>query len=202
MILEFLLACLLIELTPGPNMAWITLMAVARGRAIALITVAGIALGLALAGLTAAVGLSALIKTTPWLFQALRWGGALYLVYLARDALQTTATSTPGEFTENPSRYFVQGLLSNILNPKAYLFYAAILPQFVDPGKPLPAQFALLTALYVAVATLVHATLAILAGFFNRLLNQPRDLARLGRVFAVLLVAIAFWFFYSTGQKS
>ena len=69
MVLEFLAASLLIELTPGPNMAWLALLGASRGRLAALAAVAGVALGLSVAGTAAALGVSTLIGTTPWLFQ-------------------------------------------------------------------------------------------------------------------------------------
>ena len=84
--LAFLLASLLIELTPGPNMTWLAALGASRGRTAALAAVAGIALGLAFAGAVAGIGLSALIASQPWLIDGLRWAGALYLLYLAYDA--------------------------------------------------------------------------------------------------------------------
>ena len=100
MFFEFLLTAILIELTPGPNMAWLALLGASRGRIAALGAVAGIALGLAIAGAAAAFGVSALIGKTPWVFQALRWAGALYLLYLAWDAWQQADGTHNGNFNE------------------------------------------------------------------------------------------------------
>jgi threonine/homoserine/homoserine lactone efflux protein len=202
MFLEFLAAALLIELTPGPNMAWLALLGASRGRLTALTAVAGVTLGLSVAGLAAALGVSALLGTTPWLFQGLRWAGSLYLLYLAWDAWRDSTTLKETQFEEPLLRYFGQGLLSNMLNPKAYLVYAAVLPQFINPASPLLPQLATLTALYVGVASAVHATIAMLAGSFNRFFNDPVWAKRLGRVFAFLLTAVAVWFFYVTEMKS
>jgi threonine/homoserine/homoserine lactone efflux protein len=202
MFLEFLAASLLIELTPGPNMTWLALLGTSRGRLAALAAVAGVALGLSVAGTAAALGVSALIGTTPWLFQGLRWAGSLYLLYLAWDSWRGSIASAGAQFGEPLLRYFIQGLLSNILNPKAYLVFAAVLPQFIDPAQSLPAQLATLTALYVGVATLVHAAIALLAGSFARFFVDPVWSRRLGRVFAVLLAAVAIWFFFASGLKT
>ena len=106
------------------------------------------------------------------------------------------------QFEEPLLRYFSQGLLSNMLNPKAYLVFAAVLPQFVDPAQPLLAQLITLTALYVGVATAVHAAIALLAGSFTRFFADPVWSRRLGRIFAVLLAAVAIWFFFATELKS
>ena len=202
MLPEFLAAAILIELTPGPNMAWLALLGVSRGRIVALAAVAGVSLGLTMAGIAAALGVSALIGTTPWLFQALRWAGSLYLLYLAWSAWRDSTAVQETRFDAPLRRYFNQGLVSNILNPKAYLVYAAILPQFIDPAQSLLAQLVTLTALYVGVATAVHATIAMLAGSFNRFFSDAILAKRLGRTFALLLVAVAVWFLYATEVKS
>ena len=202
MLPEFLAAAVLIELTPGPNMAWLALLGASRGRIAALAAVAGIALGLSIAGAAAAFGVSALIGTTPWLFQALRWAGSLYLLYLGWDSWRDSMAPRETQFDEPLQRYFGQGLLSNMLNPKAYLVFAAVLPQFVNPIQPLLTQLITLSALYVGVATVIHAAIAMLAGSFNSFFADRAKARMLGRVFALLLVAIAIWFFYATEVKS
>ena len=202
MLLEFLAAAVLIELTPGPNMAWLALLGASRGRIAALAAVAGVSLGLGVAGAAATFGVSALLSTTPWLFQALRWAGSLYLLYLAWDSWRDSTATRETQFDEPLRRYFGQGLLSNMLNPKAYLVFAAVLPQFVEPAQPLLAQLITLSALYVAVATVIHAAIAMLAGSFNSFFADQARARMLGRVFALLLAAIAIWFFYATEVKS
>ena len=202
MLVEFLVAAVLIELTPGPNMAWLALLGASRGRVTALAAVAGVALGLSIAGAAAAFGVSALISTTPWLFQALRWAGSLYLLYLAWDSWRNSTGPRETQFDEPLLRYFGQGLLSNMINPKAYLVFAAVLPQFVDPAQHLLTQLITLSALYVGVASVIHAAIALLAGSFNRFFADQARARVLGRVFALLLTAVAIWFFYATEAKS
>lgn len=199
---EFAVAAILIELTPGPNMAWLALLALSRGRLTGLTAVLGVTLGLSFAGVAAAIGVSALIATTPWFFQFLRWGGSLYLIYLAFDAWRSSATVDDGDLKEPRLRYFSQGLFSNMLNPKAYLVYAAILPQFIAPQQALLPQLATLTILYVVVATVIHAAIVSLAGSFNSLLSNPTRVKILGRIFAISLIGISGWFFYSTGTRT
>ena len=202
MFFEFLLTAILIELTPGPNMAWLALLGASRGRIAALGAVAGIALGLAIAGVAAAFGVSALIGNTPWVFQALRWAGALYLLYLAWDTWKQADGMHNGKFDEPIVKYFSQGLVSNILNPKAYLVYAAVLPQFIDMARELLPQLTLLTTAYVVVATTIHSAIALLAGSLSGFFAQPEKFRRMSRVFAALLAIVAVWFFYATGVKS
>jgi threonine/homoserine/homoserine lactone efflux protein len=202
MVIEFLVTATLIELTPGPNMAWLALLGASRGRMAALAAVAGVGLGLSIAGAAAALGVSALIGKTPWLFQALRWAGSLYLFYLAWDTLTGSSAEADAKYDKPVRRYFLQGLGSNILNPKAYLVYAAVLPQFVILTVPVLPQLALLTVLYVLVATVIHSGIAILAGSFNAVFARPVYRVWINRCFAGLLALVAIWFFYSTGLKS
>lgn len=199
---EFLAAATLIELTPRPNMAWLALLGASRGRTPALASVAGIALGLTIAGAVAAIGVATLLAAEPWLFQALRVAGAAYLLYLAYDAWQSSLEDSADNIDQSLGRYFQQGLFSNIVNPKAYLFYAAVLPQFVDATRAIGLQLWTLTAAYVAIATTIHAAIAIFAGTFNVFLSQPSWRIRVGRVFAGLLAAVAAWFYISTGKTA
>lgn len=197
--LTFVIAALVIELTPGPNMTWLAITGTSRGRPAALAAVAGIALGLAFAGIVAALGLAAIIAATPWLFQALRWAGSLYLLYLAWDAWRDSSIQ-PAQGGSSAGKAFLQGLVSNCLNPKAYIFYAAILPQFIDPAQPLPMQLFVLTAIYLAIATGVHAAIAIAAGSLTAWLGRTPRAVLVRRVMAAATAAVAVWFFVATGS--
>lgn len=196
--LTFLLASLLIELTPGPNMTWLAALGASRGRPAALAAVAGIALGLVFAGAVAGVGLSALIATEPWLFAGLRWAGAIYLMYLAYDAWRDSGRPVELRQEAPLPQCFMQGLIGNILNPKAYLFYAAILPQFIDSTRPIAGQVVILTLLYVAVATAVHTAIALLAGSLAPWLAGSPHAGLVRRALAIAIAATAFWFLYAT----
>ena len=161
--LGFVLTAIIIELTPGPNMTWLAVLGATRGRVAALFAVAGIALGLALAGLVSGLGLTVLFDNYPSLTTALRIAGTLYLFYLAHEAWIDAGGSKAVTVKSN-SAYFTQGFISNALNPKAYLFYMAILPQFLNVPDHPTQMLALLTATYVLVATTIHAGIALAAG--------------------------------------
>jgi threonine/homoserine/homoserine lactone efflux protein len=139
LLLSFALAATLIELTPGPNMAYIAILSIQSGRRAGLSAVAGIALGLLGAGLAAALGLAALIDVFPPVYNVLRWAGVLYLLWLAWEGWRGSKGSPveAGRIGWGQAVYFRRGLITNLLNPKAYLFYIAVLPRFVDPGRPL-----------------------------------------------------------------
>jgi len=195
----FALASLLIELTPGPNMAYLAILAADRGRLPGLAGVAGVALGLALLGLLAIFGLGALVLEQPWLYQTLRWAGIGYLLFLAWDAW--TDSRKPIEAIDpqvGAWRYFRRGLVTNLLNPKAALFYVTVMPSFLDRSEM--HQALLFAAVYVAVATAVHAGVVILAGSVQPLLTTPARRRTMGWIFALLLVGVAAWVAFATAR--
>ena len=134
------------------------------------------------------------------LFQALRWGGAVYLFWLAWDAWRS-AGDPPEEVGVGAglSRYFRRGFVVNVLNPKAAVFYVAVLPGFVDPAGSFAWQEELLTAIYVAVATGIHAGIVALAGRAARLLTDSAARRMVRRALALALGGVAAWFLWSTG---
>jgi threonine/homoserine/homoserine lactone efflux protein len=196
MLPSFVLASILIELTPGPNMTWLAVLGASRGRATALAAVAGIALGLAVAAAVAGLGLTTLLTEVPVLFQVLRWAGTLYLFYLAWDAWRDQ-DNTMEHTLATRAVAFRQGLISNILNPKAYLFYAAMLPQFISGTGSIALEVAILSAIYVVVATAIHTGIALLSGTMATFLETSPHAATLRKGLALLIAAAAVWFFYS-----
>jgi threonine/homoserine/homoserine lactone efflux protein len=199
-ILQFFIAAILIELTPGPNMTWLAVLGATKGRSRAFAAVAGIALGLAIAAGIAGAGLTALLYEAPALFTGLRWAGTLYLLYLAWEAWQDGGAKSDN--SSSTTQAFQQGLITNILNPKAYLFYAALLPQFVDPARDAAAQIFTLSAIYVTVATVIHSGIALLAGSAASWLENSPNAVVVRKVLAVFIAIAAIWFFYSTGKTS
>jgi len=198
--LAFIIAATLIELTPGPNMTWLAVLGATRGRKPALAAVAGICLGLAMAGLVAGLGLTLLFQAFPSLLTALRYAGTFYLFYLAYDAWQDS-TKPPQVAARSHSAFLVQGFVSNALNPKAYLFYAAILPQFLTTANQ-TREIALLTAIYVVVATSIHFFIALAAGSLADWLAHAPQAQTLRRAMALAIAAAAIWFFFSTGHMT
>ena len=193
----FVIASLLIELTPGPNMTYLAILAAARGRAPGLAAVGGVALGLALLGLLAVFGLGALVLEQPWLYQSLRWAGIVYLLYLAweawSDARKPIGALSPDG---NNWRYFRRGLITNLLNPKAALFYVTVMPSFLTTTSV--SEVLLFAAAYVAVAPGVHAGVVLLAGTVQPVLTIPAWRRAMGVIFAALLVGVALWVALST----
>jgi threonine/homoserine/homoserine lactone efflux protein len=199
----FALTSLVIELTPGPNMGYLAVLSLDRGRSAGLAAVGGVALGLALLGIVAGLGAGTVISETRWIYEALRWAGVGYLLWLALDSYREA--QKPAEGGEPTLRglagYFRRGLITNLLNPKAALFYVTVLPNFVDPTRPVLQQSALLTAIYVAVATAVHAALVVAAGTLQPVLASSRMRKGAGIAAAILLVGIAIWLAFATRRS-
>lgn len=195
----FLATCLAIELTPGPNMAYIVLLSAQRGRAAGLLAACGVALGLLAIGMLAALGFAQVVRDTPWLYQALRWAGVAYLVYLAWDCWREARAPQPEvKQAQALAAAFRRGLVTNLLNPKAFLFYITVLPGFVSSDASYAVQIQLLTWLYVMIATVVHVALAIGAGALTGVLAHPEWRRRAGLVAALMLLAIAAWLAFKT----
>jgi threonine/homoserine/homoserine lactone efflux protein len=196
LIFPFIATALVIELTPGPNMAWLALLSATNGRRSGFAALTGIALGLSVTGLAAAYGLAELIAASPKVAQILRLAGILYMLWLAWDAWPRSSLAVTNDIETAPldARHFRRGLLLNLLNPKAGLVFVSVLPEFVDPAKAALAQSLLLTAIYVAIATAVHLMIVLLAGFGQQWLGNRRREQRLRQAFTLLLVGIAIWF--------
>jgi threonine/homoserine/homoserine lactone efflux protein len=199
-LLAFALTCLVIELTPGPNMAYLAVLSASEGRRAGLAATTGIALGLGIIGVAAALGLTAVIANSRWLYEAWRWCGVLYLIWLAWEGWRGEDETSPGRARtpESDATYFRRGLITNLLNPKAAVFYVAILPTFIESGAPIMAQAVALSLIYVAIATTVHCGIVLLADAAEPWLNHPERSRVLRRVLSAILFGIALWLLYAT----
>ena len=191
-IVGFALAVLLIELTPGPNMAWLAALAATEGRRCGLGAVAGVALGLAANGILAAVGLAAVLQAAPQLWNILRFAGAAMMLWLAIEAWRGTGSgSRSSRKGSSPRRAFATGALINLLNPKAYIFFLLVAPQFLN-GEALGIRNALVLSLIsVAIATSIHLSIVIAGSAAHDGLSDPVRTKTVRRVFAVIMLAVA-----------
>jgi threonine/homoserine/homoserine lactone efflux protein len=186
-------------MTPGPNMTYLALVSASEGRRAGFATVAGVALGLAIIGAIAAFGVAELIQASHLLYDILRWAGVLFLFYLAWDGWRSGSDGAIKE-SATEGRYFLRGLITNLLNPKAGIFYIAVLPTFMDQNSPPMTQAMMLTSIYVGVATLVHLVIVVIAGTLEPVLNDPRREQIARRFFSALLALVAIWFAWSTAR--
>lgn len=154
-LITFIAACILLALTPGPNMSLILANTLASGLRAGLVTLAGTTTALALLVGAAAIGMSsAMVLMSEW-FDVIRWVGALYLVYLGVRQLwllrRRAAAGGLPQPTRNGANLYFQGVLVSLSNPKTLLFLGAFLPQFLDPAKDPVGQLAVLAVLFVVV---------------------------------------------------
>ena len=197
--LEFALAALLIELTPGPNMTYLAVIAASRGRRAGLVVVAGTTLGLGICMLASVLGVAQFVLANPSLYAVLRWGGVGYLGWLALDAWrQAPEPSAASDAGRGIGGLFVRGLTTNILNIKSLLFYAVVMPEFIDrqPGAVV-AQALLLGTIHLLVSIAVHSGIIAAAGA-RPVLGPGLSSVVIRRGFAVALAASAVWLAWVT----
>jgi threonine/homoserine/homoserine lactone efflux protein len=155
-------------LTPGPNMIYLVSRSLSQGPAAGLISLGGVALGFVFYILCAAFGITALVFAVPYAYDALRIGGALYLLWLAWQALRPGGRS-PFQVRrlapDGPKKLFMMGLMTNLLNPKVAVMYLSLLPQFVDPHQgSVLTQLLALGGVQITISVTVNALIALMAG--------------------------------------
>ena len=153
----YAVACVLLALTPGPNLMYLISRTLCQGRTAGIVSLAGTTTGLLFYALAAAFGLTAVFVAVPLLFDIVRWAGAAYLLWLAWDAVRPRGSG--GLFARRdlppiaPRVLYRTGILTSILNPKVALFYLALFPQFVDPARGgVLLQSLVLAAVQIAIA--------------------------------------------------
>lgn len=179
-LLAFSLIALGMVLTPGPNMIYLVSRSICQGRAAGLVSLGGIAVGLMVYLLCAVLGITALFMAVPLAYDALRVGGALYLLYLAWQALRPGGRS-PFELCElaqdSPRRLFSMGLFTALLNPKIAVLYLSLLPQFIQPHDhgSVMTQSLLLGSLQIATSISINGLIVLAAGSIAAFLaRRPR----------------------------
>ncbi len=167
---EYLIATILIILAPGPSVLFTIARAIAWGRVAAIATVIGNAFGMFLVSVLVAFGLGPLLQSSKLFYNGIQWAGGAYLIYLGYSAIaaskidaqgmQKTEGSKPSFFTSLKNGFWV-----GVLNPKSIVFFAAILPQFVDQEKNnVTAQLLLLGAIFATIALISDGSYGLLAG--------------------------------------
>jgi threonine/homoserine/homoserine lactone efflux protein len=169
-------AALLMVLTPGPNMIYLISRSICQGRKAGIISLFGVAAGFLVHMFAAALGLSALFLAIPLAYDLLKWVGALYLLWLAWQAVKPGARS-PFEARQlppdGPRKLFLMGFLTNALNPKIAVFYLAIFPQFIVPESgSVFLQAITLGSIQIAISFSVNLLIALsaagIAAWFGR----------------------------------
>ena len=174
----YLITITVLMLTPGPDMLFALASGIKGGSRAGFFAAVGAAAGEVVHITAAALGLAAIFRAAPLLYDVLRFAGAAYLVYLGVQTLRTRRDAVvrgEGRAADGARRAFCRGAITNLLNPKMALFTIAFLPQFVDTSRGhVPLQFVVLGACFVALEIVVDGTVGALAGRFAHLLARRR----------------------------
>lgn len=193
-LLVFIGAGLLLNITPGPDVLYIVGRSIGQGRVAGLVSVLGISTGCLFHVASAALGLSALMLALPLAYDAVRYAGAAYLVWLGVRAIVSKSSPLHVQRVdpERLGRVFQQGVLTNMLNPKVALFFLAFLPQFTDSSRgPVPLQIALLGLIFIGNGTIVCVIYALAASWLGEWLKTRYDVATwLNRAMGALFIGL------------
>ncbi|EHQ41300.1 LysE family translocator [Myroides odoratus] len=159
----FAVAAVILAITPGPNMIYLISRTLSQGKKAGLISLLGVMVGFLFHILLVSFGLTAVLFTIPYAYTILKWTGALYLVYLAFQAVKPNGRNIfDVEQTlkiDKPRKLFSIGFLTNVLNPKVAVFYLSLFPQFI---KPMHGS--------VLLQSLTLGTTQLIVSFLNNLL--------------------------------
>jgi len=189
-VLLFALATFLLTVSPGPGVLYVTARSLAQGRGAGFASMFGIEFGEVVWIAAAATGVAALLSASAAALDALRLGGAAYLVYLGIQRWrQVGAIQAPQPAPIG--RIFLQGVVTQLLNPKVAVFFVAFLPQFLNTAQPIAPQVMVLGAVYIVIAIAVDATYVLAAAAVSRrFMRSPVAQVRTGRVAAATYVAL------------
>jgi len=188
----FGLASLVLAATPGPGVLYVVTRTLAQGRRAGLASVAGVAMGNLGNALGASLGLAALLAMSSLAFTLIKFAGAAYLLWLGISALrQTRATEAPPAQVDAPRHgrltIMRDGFVVALLNPKTALFFAAFLPQFIDPAGSAVLQSAGFGAAFVAIAACTDTAYVLAAGAAAPALGTFGKARALGRYTSALV---------------
>jgi threonine/homoserine/homoserine lactone efflux protein len=195
----FLLAAVLVQLTPGPGMLFLVAQGLAGGSRAGRAAAGGAAAGMLVHTTAVALGLAAVLQAAPMALDLLRFAGAGYLLWLALRSLRTAELAPADAGVTAPDRFgavFVRGLVNNLANPKVILFYVAFLPQFVDPSLGrLPLQLFVLGLTMLALGLAIDLAIGSGAGWVGLFLRRRRAVNRwlsrlVGAVYGALAVRL------------
>ncbi len=194
---------MVILVAPGPSVLFVIARAIAWGRATAVLTVLGNTLGAFVLSTLVALGLGPILQKYNLAYVAVQWGGGLYLIYLGIDAIRKRAVhatdmTNQGPIGPTPLASIRDGFWVGVLNPKAIVFFAAVLPQFVDiDGGKVTTQLLFLGLTFCVLAFISDGAYGVLAGTARKWLATSNDrLERLraigGNVMIILGIAVLY----------
>jgi len=196
---SFVAVAAIIVIVPGADMALVARNTLVGGRSAGLRTATGTLLGLGVHAGAALIGLSAVVAASATAFNVVRLVGASYLVWLGLQTLWATRNRTRAFTVDEPNKRtlpravhapLVQGILTNVLNPKLALFFLSFLPQFVDTSRPATPQIVLLTSTFIAMGAIWLGTYVVAVDRLSGVLTRPAVKRWLDRVIGTTLVGL------------
>ena len=196
-LVEYIIAAMIIILAPGPSVLFVIARAIAWGRKVAVVTVAGNVTGAFVLSSLVAFGLGPILQRSDLAFVAVQWGGGLYLVYLGIDAIRHRTAhaadmTNQGDVAPTVRRSIRDGFWVGALNPKGLVFYAAVLPQFIDRERgQVTGQLILLGAIFSILAFVSDGTWGLLAGTARQwLATDPKRLEKLRATGGTIMIIL------------
>jgi len=180
----YIVASLILAITPGPGVFYVVTRSATQGRVGGLASVAGVATGNLGNAIAASLGLATLFAISALAFTVVKYAGAAYLIYLGIRTLTAPVAELPEPMpAADTRRLYVDGFLVALFNPKTALFFAAFVPQFLDTSSATPLGTLSLAVVFVVIAAVTDSIYAMLAGSARELLaaRTGHGLARAGR---------------------
>lgn len=199
----FFAAAFVLAITPGPGIFYVLARSIHGGRREGYASAAGTAVGGLFHVLAAALGVSAVLAASAEAFTIVKYAGAAYLIYLGIRALMRKDTVVEVDAGTAGRRAFLQGITTEVLNPKTALFFLAFIPQFVDPKGAVVLEFIVLGSISVALNTSADLVVATLAGPIGAQLKRRAGLRKAQRVFSgVSLIALGAYVALAGGDEA
>lgn len=190
-LLAFLAVAVVLILVPGPSVMFVVSRAVAMGRGAAVRTALGNAAGAFVLVVGVSVGLGALLSTASLSYEVVRLAGAAYLVYLGIQAIRHRGELALPRQQRSAGRVLLEGFIVGLTNPKTAVFFAAVLPQFIDPARPAVPQLLALGAIFVLLAALCDSLWGLAAGTARLwFTSSPRRLRTLSATGGATMIAL------------
>lgn len=178
-LLYFLGASVALTITPGPDNLFVLTQGITCGRRQAIVTALGMCSGISVHTVAAAFGISALFYSSAAAFHAVKYAGALYLLYLAWKAIRERAATRPAADARPAAALFKRGFLMNVLNPKVAIFFLAFLPQFVTrETRHFPLWMLLLGFIFMAQAVVIFSLIGYFSGGIGGFLRSRPGIAK------------------------
>lgn len=192
--MTFVAATVVLLIIPGPTIVLVLTYALTQGRRVAIASAAGVALGDFIAMTTSLVGLGAIVLASATAFTALKWVGAVYLVWMGIGMIRSAKGVRLGKIEDAPQlsagAVFRNACVVTALNPKGIVFFIAFVPQFINAQVALAPQFAVLIATFVGLAAVNVMIYALLADRLRATIRKPAVLGWMTRIGGGVLIGM------------